>query len=294
VATKTSGEIEKEFIDNLKNSTGKTLTDWMKQISGSGINKRNDIIKWLKEKNGFGHMNASLLTGMYLNNGKPVYGSTEDLLDNQFAKAAEMKPLYEAFTAFARKHFPNSTVLPKKTYVSILEKREFAAINIKPTELRIGFDLGDHAWASGNDGGDDPFGNGDRHGDGNGRHQRDDWRDNSGGGPRGERALDRRGGERDPPGRPDPASLQARPGSLLPALRVQPRSRRQGSERRRVPGPDLDGGKDGGGIQGAAGGLREKERRAAPRDEPAQERQRQADHVSGLAAGRSAGPDDPV
>jgi hypothetical protein len=146
VATKTSGEIEKEFIDNLKNSTGKTLTDWMKQISGSGINKRNDIIKWLKEKNGFGHMNASLLTGMYLNNGKPVYGSTEDLLDNQFAKAAEMKPLYEAFTAFARKHFPNSTVLPKKTYVSILEKREFAAINIKPTELRIGFDLGDHAF----------------------------------------------------------------------------------------------------------------------------------------------------
>ena len=72
MATKTSGEIEKEFIDNLKNSTGKTLTDWMQQISASGINKRNDIVRWLKEKNGFGHMNASLLTGMYLNNGKPV------------------------------------------------------------------------------------------------------------------------------------------------------------------------------------------------------------------------------
>ena len=118
----------------------------MKQVAASGITKRNDIIKWLKEKNGFGHMNASLLTGIYLNDGKPVYGSTEDLLDNQFAKAAEMRPLYEAFTAFAKKHFPNSSVLPKKTYVSILEKREFAAINIKPKELRIGFDLGDRAF----------------------------------------------------------------------------------------------------------------------------------------------------
>ena len=146
MATKTSGEIEKEFIDSLQRATGGTLADWMKQLGGSGISKRNDIIKWLKEKNGFGHMNASLLTGIYLNNGKLVYGSTDDLLDNQFAKAADMKPLYKAFMAFAQKHFPQSTVLPKKTYVSILEKREFAAINIKPKELRIGFDLGDRGF----------------------------------------------------------------------------------------------------------------------------------------------------
>ena len=146
MATKTSGEIEKEFIDNLKGSTGKTLAEWLKQVAGSGISKRNDIIKWLKAKHGFGHMNASLLTGIHLNNGKPVYGSIDDLLNNQFAKAVDMKPLYEAFMAFAQKHFPDSTALPKKTYVSILEKREFAAINIKPKELRIGFDLGDREF----------------------------------------------------------------------------------------------------------------------------------------------------
>ena len=146
MATKTSGEIEKEFIDNLKASTGKTLGEWMKHVNASGVAKRNDLIKWLKEKNGFGHMNASLLAGIHLNNGKPVYGSTDDLLNNQFAKAADLKPLYEAFIAFAQKRFPNSTVLPKKTYVSILEKREFAAINIKPKELRIGFDLGDRGF----------------------------------------------------------------------------------------------------------------------------------------------------
>lgn len=146
MATKTSGEIELEFIQNLKDATGKTLKEWLAVIEASGSKKRNDLIKWLKEENGFGHMNASLLTGIYVNGGKPVYGSTEDLLENQFAKAEAMRPLYKAFTAFAKKHFPNSTVLPKKTYVSILEKREFAAINIKPKELRIGFDLGDRAF----------------------------------------------------------------------------------------------------------------------------------------------------
>ena len=146
MSAKTSGEIEREFIDNLKNSTGQSLSEWTKVLGQSGINKRNDLVKWLKEKNGFGHMNASLLAGIYLNNGKPVYGSTDELLDNQFARAAEMRPCYEAFIGFVKKHFPNSTVLPKKTYVSILEKREFAAINIKPRELRIGFDLGDRAF----------------------------------------------------------------------------------------------------------------------------------------------------
>ena len=146
MATKTSGEIEKEFIDNLKASTGKSLSEWMKVIAASGVTKRNDILNWLKEKNGFGHMNAALLTGIYQNAGKPVYGSTAELLDNQFAKAADMRPLFESVIAFVQKHFPNSTVLPKKTYVSILEKREFAAINIKPKELRIGLDLGDRAF----------------------------------------------------------------------------------------------------------------------------------------------------
>jgi hypothetical protein len=146
VATKTSGEIEKEFIDNLKAQSGKSVPEWMKQLSSSGITKRNDLIKWLKERAGFGHMNASLLTGIYLNNGKPVYGNRDDLLDNQFAKAADMRPLYESFIAFVQKHFGNSSVLPKKTYVSILEKREFAAINIKTKELRIGFDLGDRPF----------------------------------------------------------------------------------------------------------------------------------------------------
>ena len=143
MAQKTSGEIEKEFIENLKTSTGKDLGDWLKNLKASGIEKRNDLVKFLKEENGFGHMNANLLTGIYLNGGKPVYESTEDLLENQLAKAETMRPLYEAFITFIKNAFPDAAVLPKKTYVSIMEKREFAAINIKKTELRIGFDLGD-------------------------------------------------------------------------------------------------------------------------------------------------------
>lgn len=146
MTAKTSGEIEKEFIDNLKASTKKDLNGWLAEITSLGITKRNDIINSLKNNYGFGHMNASLLAGIYLNGGKPVYGSTDDLLENQFAKAEAMREIYESVINFVKKNFPGVTVLPKKTYVSILEKREFAAINIRPKELRIGFDLGDRPF----------------------------------------------------------------------------------------------------------------------------------------------------
>lgn len=146
MAQKTSGEFEREFMDGLKASTGKDLATWMKVIDACGTKKRNEVIAWLKSEHGFGHMNASLLAGIHANGGKPVYQSIDGLLESQFAKAAEMKPLYEAFLEFVKKQFPNSTVLPKKTYVSILENREFAAINIKPRELRIGLDLGDRPF----------------------------------------------------------------------------------------------------------------------------------------------------
>ena len=146
MTAKTSGEIEKEFIENLKASTKKDLNGWLAQIRGLGITKRNDIINALKNDYGFGHMNASLLAGIYLNGGKPVYGSTDDLLENQFAKAEAMREIYESVIDFVKQNFPEATVLPKKTYVSILEKREFAAINIKPKELRVGFDLGDRPF----------------------------------------------------------------------------------------------------------------------------------------------------
>ena len=146
MAQKTSGEFEKEFMDGLKGSTGKDLAAWLKIIDGLASRKRNEVIAWLKSEHKFQHMHASLLAGIHANGGKPVYASTDDLLENQFAKAADMRPLYDAFVAFIATNFPDATFLPKKTYVSVLENREFGAVNIKPKELRIGLDLGDRPF----------------------------------------------------------------------------------------------------------------------------------------------------
>ncbi|MBL8182539.1 MAG: DUF4287 domain-containing protein [Blastocatellia bacterium] len=146
MAQKTSGEFEKEFMDGLQSSTGKSLADWVSIVDGFSSKKRNEVIEWLKSVHNFNHMQASMLAGIHANGGKPVYQSTDGLLDAQFGKNEDMRPLYDEFVAFISKNFPNATMLPKKTYVSVLENREFAAVNIKKGELRIGLDLGDRPF----------------------------------------------------------------------------------------------------------------------------------------------------
>jgi predicted transport protein len=140
---KTSQEIEQEFIDGLKSVTGKDLKTWLSAIRESGFEKRNDIIKWLKEQHNFGHMNATLLMGIFANGGKPVYASGQNLLDNQFEKCPDMRPLFDQLQAAIVSWDSSVSFIPKKTYVSITKKREFAAINVKKGELRLGLDLGE-------------------------------------------------------------------------------------------------------------------------------------------------------
>lgn len=91
-------------------------------------------------------MNASLLVGIYLNNGQPVYGSQDELLENQVSKYELWRPLFESVSKKIITQFPDSTMIPKKTYVSFTAKREFAAINIKSKEIRLGMDLGNQPF----------------------------------------------------------------------------------------------------------------------------------------------------
>ena len=143
---KTSGEFEQEFIQTAKEKTGRTLEQWLPVVKKSGLTKQMEITNWLKAEHKLNHLQAQLLAGLYLNNGKPVYQNEASLLDNQFAKCEEMRPLFNAVSEMILKQFPDAQLIPKKTYVSFTATREFAAINIKPKEIRLGIDLGDTAF----------------------------------------------------------------------------------------------------------------------------------------------------
>lgn len=143
---KTSGELEKEFIDTAKERTGKSLEEWLRVVRAAGIEKRNDILEWLKKGHGLNHMQAQFITGIFLNKGNPVYINEDSLLENQFSKCPEMRPLFEAISKEFLSAFQGAQLIPKKTYLSFTAVREFVAINVKAKEIRIGLDLGNEPF----------------------------------------------------------------------------------------------------------------------------------------------------
>lgn len=143
---KTSGELEKEFIDSAKEKTGKSLEQWLSVVKSSGIEKRNDLLSLLKNDHRLNHMQAVFVIGIYLNDGKPVYINESNLLETHFVKSPEMHPLFDSISDKIISEFPGTQVIPKKTYISFTAAREFAAINIKPGEIRLGMDLGDEPF----------------------------------------------------------------------------------------------------------------------------------------------------
>jgi predicted transport protein len=142
---KTPAEFEQEFIQTAKEKTGKSLDEWLAVVAPAGFGKQMEILNWLKAEHKLNHMQAGFVANIYLNKGKMVYQSDGDLLENQLAKGEAVRELFHAVSEKILKAFPGTKLISKKTYISFTAQREFAAINIKPQEIRLGLDLGDEA-----------------------------------------------------------------------------------------------------------------------------------------------------
>ncbi len=145
---KTSGEFEQEFIQSAKEKTGRSLEQWLALLKSTGYTKQMELLNWLKTEHGLNHMQAQFASGIFLNNGKPVYQNEGQLLENQFLKNEAMRPLFDTVSKRILSNFPDALLIPKKTYLSFTAVREFAAVNIKPKEIRLGLDLGDQSFSA--------------------------------------------------------------------------------------------------------------------------------------------------
>jgi hypothetical protein len=67
-----SQRLEQEFIASAREKTGKTVEEWIKVIRSTGLDKPKAIIDWLKQTYKLNHSQATFLSGIYLNDGKPV------------------------------------------------------------------------------------------------------------------------------------------------------------------------------------------------------------------------------
>lgn len=115
---------------NLPAKTGKTLAQWAALAKRDGPGDRKARVAWLRREHGLGGTTAMLIA--YAAEGRrPAddYADGDALVAAMYSgKKTELRPLHEAALSAARRLGTDVTASARKTYVSLVRKRQFAAL----------------------------------------------------------------------------------------------------------------------------------------------------------------------
>jgi predicted transport protein len=128
------------MINNMPEKTGKSLTEWFEIVSAKGIDKHGDILKLLKGEYGMTHGYANTVALLYRQRAAGGPPPADDLVSAQYeGPKAVLRPVYDAVLSAVEKFGSDVEIAPKKTYVSLRRKKQFAIVQ-PSTRTRV--DLG--------------------------------------------------------------------------------------------------------------------------------------------------------
>lgn len=131
-------------VANIEKRTGKTLAELTAMVNDSGLEKHGERVAMLKRDLGLGHGDANTLVHLAKRAAEPAPDAGEDPLDGIYTGAkAGLRPIHErlmerigTFGAFE--------VAPKKGYVSLRRKKQFATLGpATKTAVEIGLNAKD-------------------------------------------------------------------------------------------------------------------------------------------------------
>jgi len=134
-------------LENIQKKTGKSLSELAAIAKKSGLTKHGELRDMFKEKFGLGHGDANTLVHHVLKSdgassaeGKPVDAVLDEIYTG--AKAAQ-RTIHEALMKQINK-FGEFEIAPKKGYVSLRRKKQFAMIGPKTnTRFEVGLNAKD-------------------------------------------------------------------------------------------------------------------------------------------------------
>lgn len=119
-------------LRNIQTRTGKTLEELFTVIRASGLTRHAEIRELLKRELGLGYGDATQLTAVYLKSLQPAPAANADPVESALAEIysgskAALRPLHEQVMAAIRT-LGELEIAPKKTYLSLRRKRQFAML----------------------------------------------------------------------------------------------------------------------------------------------------------------------
>jgi len=134
-------------LANIEKRTGKTLEEFAAIIASSGLSKHGEMRDMLKRESGLGHGDANTLVHLVLKSDGQTAAtaqglSTDDVVSGLYSGAkAALRPIHEKLMAEIVK-FGEFEIAPKKTYVSLRRKKQFAMIGpATNTRVEVGLNM---------------------------------------------------------------------------------------------------------------------------------------------------------
>jgi len=134
-------------LANIQKKTGMSLKELSDLAKNSGLTKHSEIRDMFKERLGLGHGDANALVhAIFESDGtRAAQGKSEDaVLDEIYSGAkAGFRPVHETLMKHIDR-FGEFEVVPKKGYVSLRRKKQFAMIGPKTnTRFEVGINAND-------------------------------------------------------------------------------------------------------------------------------------------------------
>lgn len=134
-------------IKNIQKRTGKSLEDLYGLLRKTGLTKHGELRDFLKSDLGMGHGDANTVVHLYFrSHGVGTTASDApapgDVLDSLYVgKKAHLRPIHDKLLA-AISEFGEFEIAPKKAYVSLRRKKQFAMIGpATQTRVEVGLNV---------------------------------------------------------------------------------------------------------------------------------------------------------
>lgn len=144
------GNIDKAVatqLANIEKRTGKSLEQLAKIVRASGLGKHGELVAMLKRDLGMGHGDANTLVHIVRQQDAEAAGASAPATAGEAAdtlysgKKAALRPIHDRLMAAVDK-FGAFDVAPKKTYVSLRRKKQFAMIGpATNTQVEVGLNM---------------------------------------------------------------------------------------------------------------------------------------------------------
>lgn len=129
-------------VANIERSTGRSLADWIEIVRASGLDKHGQQVAMLKADHGLGHGNANLLAIKAREVASGGAPAADELIESHYTGRHEhLRPAYEAVIAAVRPLGDDVELAPKKTYVSLRRRKQFAQVGPAAGQLEVGLNL---------------------------------------------------------------------------------------------------------------------------------------------------------